>query len=223
MTDPIFVRRGLRNHPSSLVLLVPWKYKWPTGLLVCFISGSLYLSSNHLLLFKARQLSIGSIDKNVPFIPETVWIYVSLFLLIPYVYYLNRCVVSLNKHIYSFFFTICFSVLLFWFFPTSYPRELFPIPESTDPWTSHLISLIRTVDGPTNCAPSLHVSISYQIAFGFLEDRKEYFPFVLLWATFLSFSTLTTKQHYFFDVTTGFALALLVHLFFHHFLRYRFR
>jgi membrane-associated phospholipid phosphatase len=223
MKDPIYVRRGIKNSPYSFILFVPWKYKWTAGTLVVICALFLYLTSNHYPIFTPDELPLGRIDKQVPFIPETLWIYVSLFFFIPYTFSVNRCVVSLNKHLYSFVFTILISISIFWLFPVTYPRMLYPIPEHTDLLSRKLAELVRAIDPPANCAPSLHVSIAYQIAFGFLEDRRELFPWVFLWATLLVISTLTTKQHYFFDVVTGALLAVFIHLVFHHLVSYRFR
>lgn len=85
-----------------------------------------------------------------------------------------------------------------------------------------LIQAVRNTDQPINCAPSLHVSLAYQIALGFLKDQKRYFPLVFSWATLLALSTLTTKQHYFLDVILGGALAVATHWIFHHLLQYQY-
>jgi membrane-associated phospholipid phosphatase len=53
------------------------------------------------------------------------------------------------------------------------------------------------------------VSTAFLTSFVFLEEQKEKFPYFFLWAVIISFSTLSTKQHYFWDVLGGFVVALL--------------
>jgi membrane-associated phospholipid phosphatase len=201
---------------------VAWQYKWVAGPVCLLITLALYLASNHFQVFRPRELYFSPLDRAIPFIPISFWLYASGLLFFPTVYFLNRCTVSLNKHLYSFLALILVSVLVFQLLPTTYPRGLYPLPMDTDPATRFLIHWFWEVDRPTNCAPSLHVSISFLIAFGFIDDQKPYFPWILAWAILLSISTLTTKQHYVVDVLSGFALAVFLFWFFHRHLTYRF-
>lgn len=224
MRNPVFVIRntsfGKKRPHGRIPLLVPWKLKWPVGIALLFLSSGLYLISDYFPMITPRKLPLTWIDRSIPFVPDSIWIYVSLYLYIPYVYLLNRCSVSLNKHLYSFLFSILFSIVCFWLFPIAYPRELFPLPEDTGGITQFIFQVLRSVDRPNNCSPSLHVALAYQIAFGFLEDQKRYFPLFIVWATALSVSTMTTKQHYFSDVVSGLVLAVFVHILFHHILSF---
>ncbi|MEM9195907.1 MAG: phosphatase PAP2 family protein, partial [Myxococcota bacterium] len=116
-------------------------------------------------------------------------------------------------HARRLFFTmvLCTTVcgFFFLFFPTTYPRALYPL-DPTDPWAAELLS-IRSSDSPTNCFPSLHVALAWGIALcwsAFLQRRiSKALPFV--WAVLVTATTLTTKQHYLVDVPAGFVVGVL--------------
>ena len=167
-------------------------------------------------------LSLSSWDERIPFVPESIWIYMSGAVFIPWAYFLNRCVVSMNKHLYSSLALLATASLVFLLLPTRFPRELFPLPPGTDPWTRRAFETIRYFDNPVNCIPSLHVALLNLISLGFLEDLREWLLPVFCWATLCAVSALTTKQHTLLDVGTGYLAAGLFFWVFHRKLTYRF-
>ena len=195
--------------------------KYYYGLLLWFLAAALYLPSNHIHLFTPRLLPFSWIDSIVPFMPNSVWIYISEYIFFPVVYITCKDMVNLNKYFYSFLILQVVSVLIFWIWPTTYPRELFPLPDDLNSLTHFVFSSLRETDTPANCCPSLHVSSVYLSAFLFLDDQKKKFPFFFIWGTAIAFSTLTTKQHYLVDVISGFLMALATYWIFHRFVSYR--
>ncbi|MFN7147272.1 MAG: phosphatase PAP2 family protein, partial [Myxococcota bacterium] len=150
----------------------------------------------------ARLLPLTDLDRAIPFLPWTVWIYGSgskaallAWLLVPDGRAGRRLFLTL---------ALC-SVVTCTFFvlwPTTYPRELYPLPAGD---TATLVELadLRAADSPTNCFPSLHVALAWGLALcwsGFLR-RGRFLP--LVWAAAVSVGTLTTKQHYVVDVPAG--------------------
>ena len=185
------------------------------------VAGILYLTSNHIHLFPPRLLPMSPLDHAVPFMPWTVWIYTSEYLFFAAVYVTCRDLVNLNKYLYSFIVLQSVSVAIFWLWPTTYPRDAFPLTKDI-PWlTYELFKNLRTTDSPANCCPSLHVSSVYLSAFIFLDDQPKKFPFFFTWGTFIALSTLTTKQHYIVDVIAGLSLALITYWIFHRYFTYR--
>jgi membrane-associated phospholipid phosphatase len=205
----------------ELPIFISWKWKWPAGFGVCALAVAIYLLTNHFHIVTPMRLSLTFIDRMIPFVPLSVWIYLSGVFFLPVAYCLNRCVVGLNKHLFSFTALIIGGGVIFEFCPTEYPRELFPLPAGTDWLTSLAWRTLRGLDTSANCAPSLHVAISFLVAFGFLDDRQKWFPAMFAWALLLAASTLTTKQHYFLDVMMGVSYAMVVFAVFHRVLRYR--
>lgn len=223
MHDPIYVTQGLTYRSFALPIHLRWRHRFYFVIGVSLISGFFYFTSNHIHWKLPRVFSLGWIDQSIPFIPWTIWIYFSGIFYLGYALAINRCLVSLAKHLYSYFFIVVLSSVGFILYPVAYPRELFPLPATLDPWTEHLFTWIRTIDSPANCTPSLHVSVSFLVALGFLDDRRGHFPVVFTWALLLAISTLTTKQHYFVDVVLGVLQAGIFFLLFHRLLQYRLR
>ncbi|MFZ9595981.1 MAG: phosphatase PAP2 family protein [Bdellovibrionia bacterium] len=231
-SPPIFLWD--RIHEDGLLpLWIPWQYKWIAGPTLLALGLSAYLATNHGIEKTPHPVFLGKLDQRIPFIPESVWIYDSELLLVLTAFALNRCLVSLHIHLYSFATLVICSCFIFWVYPTTYPREEFLSQISPDPqnpwslftlgslWTKKMVNGLWQLDRPMNCLPSLHVSLAFQIALGFREDQKPYFPLMILWCVLICFSTLTLKQHSLFDVLAGLLLDSLLHEIFSHRLTYR--
>jgi len=195
--------------------------KYRSGVLLWFLAALLYLPSNHFHLFPPKLLPFSWVDNIVPFMPYTVWIYISEYLFFAVVYITCKDLVNLNKYFYSFLALQSVSVLIFWIWPTTYPRDLFPLPDDLEPLTHFVFSNLRVTDTPANCCPSLHVSSVYLSTFIFLDDQRKKFPIFFIWGTAIALSTLTTKQHYLIDVVVGFAMAVACYWIFHKYVSYR--
>jgi membrane-associated phospholipid phosphatase len=205
----------------SLPLFMTKENKYVTGVVLAFVAVALYLPANHIHIFPPQELPRGWIDMMVPFMPYTVWIYLSEYLFFIAVYMTCKNMTNLNKYFYSFLTLQSVSVLIFWVWPTTYPRDLFPLPDDLGRVTYYLFNTLRMTDTPANCCPSLHVSSVYLSAFIFLNEQRKKFPFFFLWATAVAVSTLTTKQHYVVDVIMGFIMAIATHWIFHKYVTYR--
>jgi membrane-associated phospholipid phosphatase len=209
------------SRQFALPLFLTHQNKYTIGFLVFLSCGLLYLSSNHFHLRQPRYLPLAWVDENTPFIPVTVWVYFSEYVYFPLIYVRCRDIVNANKFLYSYFALWVVSCVIFWVFPTTYPRDLFPLPESLDTVTHAAFTGLRLADTPANCAPSLHVSSVYLASFIFLDEQREKFVPYLLWATAIAAATLTTKQHYFVDIVTGFLMAVMMYGIFHRAISYR--
>ncbi|MBI2711677.1 MAG: phosphatase PAP2 family protein [Bdellovibrio sp.] len=208
---------------KGLPIFLTKKNKYPYGVVLFVLAALLYLPSNHIHFFEPRLLPFWWIDRAVPFIPETVWIYTSEYYFFIVVYLTCKDIVNLNKYFYSFLVLQAVCVLMFWVWPTTYPRDIFPLPSDLDPLTHFIFSSLRAADTPANCCPSLHVSSVYLSSFIFLDDQRKKFPFFFLWATAIAVTTLTTKQHYLVDVIAGLLMALLSYWVFHKYVPYHYR
>ncbi len=205
----------------SLPIFVTKKNKYWAGFILFVFAVVLYLSSNHYHFIPPRLLPLSWVDKLVPFLPGSVWIYISEYIYFLVVYATCKDMVNLNKYFYSFLALQTVSVLIFWIWPTTYPRDLFPLPSSLDAITYFAFSTLRETDTPANCCPSLHVSSVYLSSFIFLDDQRKKFPFFFIWGTAIAISTLTTKQHYLIDVIFGFIMALVTYWIFHKYVSYK--
>jgi membrane-associated phospholipid phosphatase len=195
--------------------------KFPVGAVMFFLAVALYLPVNHFPAFEPQLLPLSWADRAVPFLPNTVWIYISEWFFFIFVYSMARDLTNLNKYFYSFLALQVVSIAIFWVWPTTYPRGEYPLPDDLNALTWYAFNQLRTVDTPGNCCPSLHVSSVYLSSFIYLDEQRGKFPFFFIWATLIALSTLTTKQHYVMDLVTGLLLAILCYWFFHKYAEYR--
>ncbi|MDR3605815.1 MAG: phosphatase PAP2 family protein [Oligoflexia bacterium] len=215
-----------RRQPGTipgieLPLIVTDENRIIAGFLLFSAASVLYLLSNHFPILEPRQLPMWAWDRTIPFLPHTIWIYISEYIYFVLIYCLCRNTVNLNKYLYSFISLQSVSVLIFMLWPTTYPRELYPVPEGLGFWTNLAWTTLRVGDNPGNCCPSLHVSSVLLCGMLFLNEQRRKLPFFLAWGTAIAVSTLTTKQHYIIDVMTGIAMACLFHWIFNYKVCYR--
>lgn len=180
------------------------------GFFVLVFCESSYAFSNYLTnSMNPHVLPLSFLDNLVPFVPHTVWIYLSEVLICIAAFYAARDRTNLARYLGSLMVASITAVTFFILFPTIFPRIDYPIPTNMDQMTLGLFNWVRKVDYPTNCLPSLHVCYSFLASFVFLQEQKAKFLFFFIWAILISLSTMTTKQHYFLDVITGFFIAFL--------------
>lgn len=213
-------KRG-RSTFLTLPLFVSPRNKARVGFLTFIFAALVYMISNHFPVFEPRLLTMTPLDRAIPFLPWTVWIYVSEYVYFVVIYILCRETINMNRYVCAVLAIQVFSVLIFTFWPTTYPRDLFPLPADLDRETSWLFSTLRKGDAPTNCCPSLHVSSVFLCGFLFLNEQRRKLWIFMLWATLIGLSTLTTKQHYVIDVVTGLLLAGFFHWIFYRRTEYR--
>lgn len=215
----------MQNETSAkrfaLPLFLNHKNKYVAMLIVSALSYITYTIPNKHYTRTPMLLTMTGLDQAVPFIPHFIWIYVTEIPMFIVAYFLCQNMKNANKYLYSFFFLQVVSGTIFWFWPTIYPRELFPLPETLDSATFAVFTKMRELDAPTNCLPSLHVSSVYLSSFIYLDDQRRKFPFFVIWATLIAISTLPTKQHYIVDVVAGLALGIFTYWLFHKVVPYR--
>lgn len=190
----------------TLPALIDQKNKWLIVVLVAVPSAFFYMWANHYPIFEPRELPLTWVDKKMPFLPWTVWTYISEYLFFLVCIFVCKKPLNMNRFLYAFIALQGLSVLIFFVFPTTFPRGDFPLPEGNS-LTLKTFVFLRSIDAPTNCFPSLHVGSCYLMSFLFLHEKKSQFLMFFLWATVVAISTLTTKQHYLADVVSGFTLA----------------
>jgi membrane-associated phospholipid phosphatase len=176
-----------------------------------------YLATNHFPVFTPQPLPALALDQLVPWMPWTIWIYQSIFIQLVSAFFLINRRFETMRFLYGMLVVSFISNLIFFFYPTSYPRNFladqsgFNLADAT----GELLKLTWFMDSPLNCFPSLHVSSCYFASFIFLRGKRRhlFFPY-FVWATAISISTLTTKQHYSLDIAAGFGLAFVTYWFF---------
>src|SRR5215213_7099154 len=98
--SPAQVKTFLANW--TLPIFMTKENKYSIGVMLAFAAVMLYLISNHYHLFTPQLLPMYWIDTFVPFLPNSVWIYISEYVFFAVVYVTCRDMVNLNKYFYSF-------------------------------------------------------------------------------------------------------------------------
>ncbi|MFW7378491.1 MAG: phosphatase PAP2 family protein [Oligoflexus sp.] len=185
--------------------LIPIAKKWHAAILgfLIFIIAYTLLGNFHLVT--PTYLPLTFIDRQIPLLPWTILIYISDYVFIFFVI-LNlkdARAISLLSYRTIVVSTVSFSV--FFLFPTIYPRSEL---NSTALW-SYLFRSMHFIDAPTNCLPSLHVSLTLLGAWSLNSFHGWKKHAIYFWAATICISTLTTKQHYVIDVAAGIAVVIM--------------
>lgn len=182
--------------------------------LMWFVSGLTILSGYALAKLEpfaeARLLPLTELDAAIPLVPWTIWIYGSgtLTCLVAWLCVPDRLAAR------RLYFSLLMAALGCWMFfflvPTTYPRELWPLPPG-DSATLREFADLRAADSPSNCFPSQHVALAWALALCWASwTRHRWFrPIPLVWAAAVTVCTLTVKQHYLVDLPAGFAIGVL--------------
>jgi membrane-associated phospholipid phosphatase len=171
-----------------------------------------YVACRQQPFFPARELSLSVIDRAVPFIPETVWLYGTVSYTTLFALFWIRDRAGLRRLVLTLVAAAAICWVGFAIYPVAFPRHLYPLPAEVTASTQRLAEL-RLSDYPDNCLPSLHVALASALALTLTEQGQPRWLRLSapLWAFAIAVSTLTVKQHYFVDVWTGALAGLVAH------------
>ncbi|HXG66659.1 MAG TPA: phosphatase PAP2 family protein, partial [Blastocatellia bacterium] len=154
------------------------------------------------------EIAPSSIDRLIPFVDWTVWVYHSQFFFLAFCVWAMRKPENISRALYAMGLASLLSFCVFLAFPTTLPRRLPPV----EGLTAQAFALLYWMDSDANCFPSLHVALGWIAALGVMRERRSLGAFAVVIAVLISASTLTTKQHYFVDVLAGLGVAVLCRL-----------
>ena len=199
MTLPLLIRDRLTK----------WLY------LVLGTAGTiiLYSFTNRVHFFEPQYLPFDAVDKIMPFLPWTIWIYLTEFIIFICAYFSIRSKELQTKYFYAYMTLLVISCIVFVFYPVTFPRADYPT-YSANIHEKGMEFLRTYMDSPANCLPSLHVSTSLISALAFWRESRWKTWLYMIWAIAISITTMTTKQHYFIDVWTAAILTVAVFWFF---------
>jgi hypothetical protein len=174
-----------------------WWLAWAAGVggtALLYLLGSFHLVPPHVL----RECAL---DKVIGFHPDAVWPYLSFFLMqaSAFCFIPARYRVSLAK---AFLFCASFALAVFLAYPTTL---LQPAMSSA----SAGLSVIRLIDTPSNCLPSLHAALSILSCAALSVDApKRRKVLSALWTVAICWSAIATRQHLTIDISAGALLGL---------------
>jgi len=175
-----------------------WRFKLMAGaiLFIAFFIGYFLLLNFHV--FPVREMPVTSLDRLIPFQPDALLLYLSLYLYIPLAPWLldnkrdlNACCLALSG-------LGLVGLVIFLFWPTAIPR-----PDSA------AYRPLIAIDKPGNACPSLHAAFAVFSAICIdrlarhLGDHDLARALSWLWCLGILYATLATKQHVAVDLVAG--------------------
>jgi membrane-associated phospholipid phosphatase len=167
---------------------------------------TLYLLTNRYTLDSAHYLRLSIVDVRTPFLPWTAWVYITVYIFPLSVGFICNRDADVKPIVFSFVIlsTICTACYIF--YPTTFPRP----PLTGEGGNDLAMKLVRFLDTPANCLPSQHVALGFLSAFFVQRYNRRLGNWSLILGILISISTLTTKQHYLWDVVAGYFLSRVV-------------
>lgn len=163
------------------------------------MGGIAYLAANAWAsLAGAKDIQFG-FEKNIPFVPEAVFIYLLIFPFFLAPVFLIEKYRDFLLVAGVYFNLVTVSVIIFFVFPTTMER-----PAATvSGLAGKILNAVWVIDGKNNLFPSLHVSsvVFIALANGYFCRKSRLMSAVL--ALIISLSTLLVKQHTILDVLGG--------------------
>ena len=191
-----------------------WKYKAMLSVVLTFFVWAAYLLLQWHPFFRVTILQPSSLDRMIPFVPSTVYLYESLLILMPIAPWLMKSKAELNQYTKGLLAVSLAGFVFFLLYPTAITRSIVP---------QHANFLYRTliqIDGESNVFPSLHSAFAVFhascccVVFQTSSRRNGIRWFFRGWALAIIAATLLTKQHVVLDSVAGAALGFAGFVFF---------
>ena len=191
-----------------------WRYKITLSVALTFLIWTAYLLLQRHPFFQVTMLQPAGLDRMIPFVPGAVYLYESIWLLMPVAPWLMKSKAELNGYTKGLMAVSLTGFVIFFFHPTSCPRpnEVYDV--------NFLYGALIQVDRESNAFPSLHSALAVfhgaccQAVFSAWPWHRRIRWFVWAWVLGIIVSTLLTKQHMFVDAVAGAAAGFVGYLVF---------
>lgn len=181
------------------------------GYLLC-VATAFYASYGFANYLASKQSFVPEIifewEYDIPFIAWTILPYWSLNLLYGLGFLLCKNSRELNRYTAQLLLSQLIAVVFFILFPLQISWSK---PESFG-LSKFLFDSLATFDMPFNQAPSLHIILCVVVGSLYISKTSKIWlkAIVLAWFALIALSVLTTYQHHFIDIPTGFLVGFLV-------------
>jgi membrane-associated phospholipid phosphatase len=165
------------------------------------VCAPMYFIPQQWPLTEAVELPLTALDRAIPFWPVTALLYFGTFVFLVVSFLAQPDHEQRTRFLYANVLAQIVGTVIFVFWPVSYPRELFPLPDTAGALGAQLLGFMRAMDTPVNCLPSLHVSTTTLCVLA--VSGRRWFGAAVVIGLAMAISTLTVKQHYVVDVLAG--------------------
>jgi membrane-associated phospholipid phosphatase len=175
----------------------------PAALFIVSFVAVFYVVPMHVRLVQPVQVAPTAVDRAIPFLEWTIWIYVSYFLFLFVPFAVCRDEARVTRALYALALNSVLAGVVF----LAWPTQLTAQQPAGGGLTGLLWQALLTVDRPVNCVPSLHVANACVCAFAVQHEGRTWRSVAPVWLALIVLSTLTTKQHFVIDIAAGVLLA----------------
>jgi membrane-associated phospholipid phosphatase len=192
---------GRRLRAAWGVILLVWRMKLAASgaILLYYFAG--YFTLNRIEFPRYYMVPRTPLD-DLPFLPWSFAVYNSVFILGTLGIWMHRGAGQVKRYLAAVLIGYTVNYAFFALVPTEIERP--PAPQTGSMWT-WLVELTQAADRPHTCFPSLHMTNCFLAVFAYWRTRAGLW--LLGWTLVIAASTLTTKQHYFWDLPAGAAVA----------------
>jgi hypothetical protein len=177
-----------------------------TGLVALFSVG--YCSAELTNVAARAHVLTLSLDRSIPFVRASVWIYLWVFPAATLPLFVVRCPRLFRRASLAYAAAIIISSAVFVAFPvTSRPLRVETDSLDLSRASDWAVALVYHVDPPYNLFPSLHISIATLAALAVWRASPRRGAVALVAVAMLSASVCTVKQHFVLDAVGGVVLA----------------
>jgi len=159
----------------------------------------LYFATNRQNVVPPHPLPLTGVDSRTPFLPWTGWMYATVFVMPLFACLAAETDADVRALVLSFAGMATVDAAIFMAYPTVYPRPGMILAS----WAGLPLVVVRFFDTAKNCFPSQHVAAAVLTALHIRRLSRTWGLLCLLLALTIAVSTLTTKQHYLWDVIAG--------------------
>jgi membrane-associated phospholipid phosphatase len=158
-----------------------------------------YFLTQRYQLSKVRTFNF-KIDEKLPYWPTWAWIY--SFLYYPAILYLNWLAQDARQFTmmaFSYILLLLMQMTFFYIYPVATPEHWRDFNKGNTA-SERFLKIVHKYDAPTNCFPSMHVSVAMLTALHALGQLGEA---VYAFPVLIGLSCIFTKQHYVIDLPLG--------------------
>ena len=167
-----------------------------------------FLTQNHMIK-PARSLRLRA-DDWLGFKPAWVFIYSGLYY--PVIALTIFTVPDMRHYNYmavSYFLLLMMQMACFRYFPVATPPEWRDFGAHEGGHSLRFMRVVQRYDQPSNCFPSMHVSVATLTALHLVHNAPEWGQWPWLFPLLIAISALYTKQHFMLDLPPGALLGWL--------------